>query len=433
MESIVTSAQNHPSPALGFFRKLVSALNHGSHGNSVSPADAKKLSLPSYPQNAIQSQYSQNQHYSSCCLSSITPCIHSANSSVKLAALASTSSFIPPPSRIHANVNVTAPVLYWDYERASLESMRTTSDRFKISGECIGSGRYSQVYPCTDAFAGTKSSVRHVVKLIRPGKSKRVRREVLILKNLENGPNIVKFKGFLTEPDSNQPGLVFEHVDSPSNWREMFLKFTDRDCKLYMYKLLAALKFAHEKGVMHRDVKPQNIMFDPKTKDLRLIDWGLAEFYFPYQKYSTRVASRFFKSPEILLGYAAYDYSLDVWSAGCLFAGMIFKTPVFFRGEDDIDQLNKIAEILGTHDLREYIRKFDMQRECNLAPDVDDLLRGLNYEKVELKSFFNEENQDLATSEAIEVLEKMLMYNHMQRWSAEELMACKYFDDVREC
>lgn len=74
---------------------------------------------------------------------------------------------------------------------------------------------------------------------------------------------------------------------------------------------------------MHRDVKPQNIIVDPKKKILKLIDWGLAEFYHMNQDYNVRVASRYFKGPELLVDYNYYDYSLDIWSAGAMFASMV--------------------------------------------------------------------------------------------------------------
>ncbi|KAJ1566961.1 hypothetical protein HK096_011465, partial [Nowakowskiella sp. JEL0078] len=306
MDTIISAPQNIPSPALGWFRKVVSALNTNS--NAVGDSSQKK-SFSDKSQTSASSLYAPHQlqvqngvSVPSCCLQSITPCSHSANHAIKLAALAASgSSFIPPVARVHANVNVTANTLYWDYERASLESLRLNAYQYNRTENCVGSGRYSQVYTCIDV----RSSNQYVVKLIRPGKAKRIRREVLILKNLQNGPNIIPLIGFFTDPEYEQPALVFKFINSPANWREMFNSFSSTDVKLYMYKLLQALAYAHSKGIIHRDVKPQNCMFDPESKELRLIDWGLAEFYFPYQKYSTRVASRFFKSPEILLGYGA--------------------------------------------------------------------------------------------------------------------------------
>ena len=113
-------------------------------------------------------------------------------------------------------------------------------------------------------------------------------------------------------------------------------------------------------GIMHRDVKPQNLIINPRKKELRLIDWGLAEFYLPEQDYNVRVASRYFKGPELLVDDIYYDYSLDIWSLGCMFAGMIFKKEPFFQGKDNYDQLVKIAKVLGADDLYKYIEKYGL-------------------------------------------------------------------------
>jgi casein kinase II subunit alpha len=96
---------------------------------------------------------------------------------------------------------------------------------------------------------------------------------------------------------------------------------------------------------MHRDVKPHNVMIDHEQRKLRLIDWGLAEFYHPSKEYNVRVASRYFKGPELLVDLQDYDYSLDMWSLGCMFAGMIFRKEPFFYGHDNYDQLVKIAKV----------------------------------------------------------------------------------------
>jgi casein kinase II subunit alpha len=77
----------------------------------------------------------------------------------------------------------------------------------------------------------------------------------------------------------------------------MFPTLKDIDIRFYMYELMKALDYSHSKGIMHRDVKPQNIIIDPKKKVLKLIDWGLAEYYHLGNNYNVRVASRFFKGP----------------------------------------------------------------------------------------------------------------------------------------
>jgi casein kinase II subunit alpha len=103
----------------------------------------------------------------------------------------------------------------------------------------------------------------------------------------------------------------------------MIPTMTDMDNRYYLYQLFGALDYSHSKGIMHRDVKPQNIIVNQDKKILKLIDWGLAEFYHIGQDYNVRVASRYFKGPELLIDYNYYDYSLDVWSTGVMFASMV--------------------------------------------------------------------------------------------------------------
>lgn len=163
---------------------------------------------------------------------------------------------------------------------------------------------------------------------------------------------------------------------------------TPYDIRYYLYELLKALDYSHSMGIMHRDVKPHNVMIDHssrkvcfvlfccfvelisiffknlfpnKNKKLRLIDWGLAEFYHPGQEYNVRVASRYFKGPELLVDYQMYDYSLDMWSLGCMLASMIFRKEPFFHGHDNYDQLVRIAKVLGTEELYEYLNKYQIE------------------------------------------------------------------------
>ena len=111
----------------------------------------------------------------------------------------------------------------------------------------------------------------------------------------------------------------------------------DFDIRLYTYKILQALEFSHSQGIMHRDIKPLNLVVNHEAKDLVVIDWGLAEFYHPSKDYNVRVASRYYKGPELLCDDRWYHYSLDIWSLGCTLAGMIFRIQTFFKGDDNFD------------------------------------------------------------------------------------------------
>ena len=70
-------------------------------------------------------------------------------------------------------------------------------------------------------------------------------------------------------------------------------------------------------------------IFNDGSRLCKIVDWGLADFYTPIKKFNCRVASRYFKGPELLLGNNYYDYSLDIWSTGCMLAGMVFNKEPF--------------------------------------------------------------------------------------------------------
>jgi casein kinase II subunit alpha len=153
---------------------------------------------------------------------------------------------------------------------------------------------------------------------------------------LFGGPNIVKLFDVVRDQVSNTPSLIYEFIPNVES-KILLPKIDDFDTRLYLYKILEALDYSHQQGIMHRDVKPLNVIINPETKDLRLIDWGLADFYKEGQEYNVRVASRYFKGPELLVDDKKYHYSLDVWSTGCTMAGMIFRHEPFFKGSDNYD------------------------------------------------------------------------------------------------
>lgn len=278
--------------------------------------------------------------------------------------------------------------------------------------------------PSTLQGVNTINNERCIIKILKPVKKKKIKREVKILQNLCGGPNTIKLMDIVRDPQSKTPSLIFEYVNN-QDFKVLYPRLTDYDIRYYIFELLRALEYCHSQGIMHRDVKPHNVMIDHEQRKLRLIDWGLAEFYHPGKEYNVRVASRYFKGPELLVDLQDYDYSLDMWSLGAMFAGMIFRKEPFFYGHDNYDQLVKIAKVLGTEELYAYLAKYRIE----LDPHLEALVG--RHARKPWEKFKTAENQHLVTPEALDFLDKLLRYDHQERLTAKEAMAHPYFDAVR--
>ena len=321
-------------------------------------------------------------------------------------------------ARTYATVNLLAPQDYWDYDALSVKW--SNQDNYEIISK-VGRGKYSEV------FSGRVSSTGEscIIKVLKPVRSKKIKREIKILQALTGGVNIIQLLDLVREPETKTPAFIFELVKAVDH-KSLYPTLGDSDIRYYIFQLLRALEYAHSRGIMHRDVKPHNVMIDPESKTLRLIDWGLAEFYHPTVPYNVRVASRYYKGPELLVDFQEYDYSLDMWSLGCMFAGMIFMKDTFFHGRDNDDQLFKIVKVLGNEDFIPYLNKYSIKLDSKFKELVSAPIK-----KIPLESFITEQNKHLANAEAIAFLTKLLRYDHQERYTCQEAMQDPYFDPVR--
>lgn len=322
-------------------------------------------------------------------------------------------------ARYYQEVNNHRPRSYWDY--TNYEIQWSTPDDYAILKK-IGRGKYSNVFLGVQITTGKKVCIKTLI----PVRRRKIRREVKILQNLQGGPNIIKFISPVQNNLHGCKALIFEYIENvPFNELDSIL--TDEDVRYYVYELLKALEWCHSKGIIHRDVKPQNVMVDHKRKKLALIDWGLAEFYHPEQVYNVRVSSRHFKGPELLIKYEMYDYSLDMWSLGCLIAGVVFGKAPFFHGRDNNDQLIKIINVLGTETFHTYTTKYELPH-----PDWLTSTSSQNIPKKSLETFVKMDNLRLVSREVLDFLDNVLQYDHSLRLTATEALQHKWFERTRK-
>lgn len=294
-------------------------------------------------------------------------------------------------------------------------------DPYEI-GQWIGYGKYS------DVFIGYRGNEKVALKVLKPVRPEKYKLETKILHNLRGGTNIVDLIEIVQNKRTKRYTMVMEYVPNVE-YSDLYAKFTDHDTRYYLYQILKALQYCHSRGIMHRDVKPHNIVYDPETKKFALIDWGLAEFYHPGRKYNIHVASRNFKAIELLVDYQYYDYSVDIWSFGVTMACIIFGKMPFFEGSDDFDMVSKIIAVLGRDDFDAYLDKYGIVLPDELKASIGvTRRRKKTWEKIAQKGT----RKHLCSPEAFDLLSKCLRYDHMERISAEEAMNHPYFDPVRE-
>jgi len=306
-------------------------------------------------------------------------------------------------ARVYTNVNAQLGPSWHEYD--NLEVQWGLQDHYEIVRK-VGRGKYSEVFEGVNIVNDEKC----IIKVLKPVKDKKLKLEIKILQNLAGGPNIVALLDVVRDPVSKIPSLITEYVHNV-DFKVLYPRFTDLDVRYYMYELLRALDFCHSKGIMHRNVIPHNVMIDHEHRKLRLIGWGLAEFYHPKTEYNVRLPSRYFRVPELLVDFQEYDYSLDMWSYGCMFASMIFRREPFFHGHDNYDQLVKITKVLGTDELYTYIDKYNI----SLDVQYDEILG--RYPRINWTRFVTSENQQYISNEAIDLLDKLLRYDHQERRS----------------
>jgi len=223
--------------------------------------------------------------------------------------------------------------------------------------EKIGEGTYGVVYKPKDKITEELVALKKIrLETETEGVPSTAIREISLLKELEH-PGVVQLLDVVHH--DQKLFMVFEYLDKDlKKLMDDHGAATKRDggtgsglpeplVRSYMRQLLEGISYCHRHRVLHRDLKPQNLLID-STGLIKLADFGLARaFGVPVRTYTHEVVTLWYRAPEILLGSKFYSTSVDNWSLGCIFAEMITRRPLF-PGDSEIDQLFRIFRSLGT-------------------------------------------------------------------------------------
>ena len=227
-------------------------------------------------------------------------------------------------------------------------------------------------------------------------------REISLMKELKHENIVSLYDVIHTE---NKLMLVFEYMDKDlKKYMDSYQSTTGgprgaleaSTIKSFMWQLLKGIAFCHENRVLHRDLKPQNLLINNQGQ-LKLADFGLARaFGIPVNTFSNEVVTLWYRAPDVLLGSRTYNTSIDIWSAGCIMAEMFTGRPLF-PGTTNEDQLLKIFRFMGTPSERSWpgISQFPeyktnwpvyaTQELRNVIPQIDNLGLQLLTQMLQLK------------------------------------------------
>lgn len=246
-------------------------------------------------------------------------------------------------------------------------------------------------------------------------------REISILRELSRCPNVIQLLDVLKI--DGQIHLIFE-------WREWDLhrylqahqQVEEQSIASVMHQILNGLRSLHLHGVIHRDLKPGNILLDSSAKDVKIADFGLSRAILPgdcghHILLTKEVVTLNYRAPELLLGCQSYDEGVDMWSVGCIFAEIALGVRLF-DGDSEIDTLFKIFGLLGTPD-------------DELWPGVSDLPEWQPvFPRWRPKAFETVFEGNLS-HEAIGLLQHMLRLDPKKRIGTEQAMQHPFFDLFR--
>ncbi|KAJ6384693.1 hypothetical protein OIU78_027898 [Salix suchowensis] len=284
----------------------------------------------------------------------------------------------------------------------------------------VGNGSFGVVFQAKCLETGETVAIKKVLQ------DKRYKNRELQTMRLLDHPNVVSLKHCFfstTKKDELYLNLVLEYVPETvhrviKHHRKMNQKMPLIYVKLYSYQIFRALSYIHRAiGVCHRDIKPQNLLVNPHTHQVKLCDFGSAKVLVKGEPNISYICSRYYRAPELIFGATEYTTAIDIWSAGCVLAELLLGQPLF-PGESGVDQLVEIIKVLGTP-TREEIK-------C-MNPNYTE------YKFPQIKAHpWHKIFQKRMPPEAVDLVSRLLQYSPNLRCTALDALTHPFFDELRD-
>lgn len=284
----------------------------------------------------------------------------------------------------------------------------------------VGTGSFGVVFQGKCLETGETVAIKKVLQ------DKRYKNRELQIMRLLDHPNVVSLKHCFhsaTDKDEVYLNLVMEYVPETvyriaKHYNRMNQRMPSIFVKLYAYQIFRALAYIHGAiGVCHRDIKPQNLLVNPHTHQLKLCDFGSAKILVKGEANIAYICSRYYRAPELIFGAVEYTTAIDIWSAGCVLAELMLGQPIF-PGESGVDQLVEIIKVLGTP-TREEIK-------C-MNPNYTDF----KFPQIKAHPWHKIFHKRMAP-EAVDLVSRLLQYSPSLRFTSIEACAHPFFDELRD-
>lgn len=280
----------------------------------------------------------------------------------------------------------------------------------------LGEGQFATVYKArdieTDAIVAVKKIKIGSREEAADGINRTALREIKLLHELHH-ENVIGLLDVFGH--KSNVSLVFDFMDTDLEViiKDSKIVLTPANVKAYMIQTLQGLEYLHLNWILHRDLKPNNLLVNGNGI-LKLGDFGLAKFFgSPTRINTNQVVTRWYRSPELLYGARQYGTGVDIWAVGCILAELLLRVP-FLPGESDLDQLTKIFQALGTPTEENW-------------PDLKALPDYIGFKPLPgtpLPHIFTAAGNDL-----IKLLGKLLALYPLNRCTATEALKMPYFSN----